>query len=150
MATLTKRPSWYTDEDDTAWSKIKAAFRRDWQQTKHDFGGKEPNLNQQVGDTVSQAAGSKPIPPGNMPTPHASKTSESRVIDEYREEDEPAYRYGYAAYRHLGNEWNDDTEANLRREWGDETEWERRREAIRRGWTFGKIESDGAFVPNNG
>jgi hypothetical protein len=54
--------------------------------------------------------------------------------------DEPAYRYGFAASRHYGakSDWNDQTEAQLRKEWGSETEWEQRREAIRRGWTFGK------------
>ena len=46
MAATTARPSWYTDEDDTAWSKVKAAFMRDWKQKKHDFGADEPDLNQ--------------------------------------------------------------------------------------------------------
>jgi len=145
MATIQKRPSWYTDEDDTAWSKVKAAFRRDWDQTKHDFGGKAPDLNQQATDTIAQATGSKPIPPGNVPTPHPNKQrtvdpSIPETTDRYREEDEPAYRYGYAASRHLGDEWDDGIEADLRREWGDETEWERRRDAIRRGWTYGQME----------
>lgn len=134
------KPSWYSAEDDTAWGKVKAAFRRDWQQTEHDFGAKVPNLNQQVGDTVSQATGSKPIPPGNVPTPHPASPST------YRDEDEPAYRYGYAAYRHYGNAadleqdtWTD-REAEFEREWQDKNEWERRKEAVRRGWTYGLLE----------
>lgn len=131
------RPAWYSDEDDTAWSKIKAAFQRDWTQTKHDFGGNEPNLDQQVGDTISQAAGSKPIPPGNAKTPH-NKTGH---LDAYNEEDEPAYRYGYAASRHYSDrEWDDATEEEMQTEWGDKSEWERRREAIRRGWLYGRNE----------
>ena len=89
MTTIqTVRPAWYMDEDDTAWSKVKAAFRRDWQQTKHDFGGNEANLNQQAGDTVAQATGSKSVPPGNAKTPH----SKNGKIDAYYDEDEPAYR----------------------------------------------------------
>ncbi|WP_063710440.1 hypothetical protein [Schlesneria paludicola] len=128
------RPSWYTDEDDSAWSKVQAAFRRDWKQTKHDFGGNEPNLNQQVGDTISQAAGSKPIPPGNAKTPH----SNDGKLDAYNDDDEPAYRYGYAASRHFNSEWDDKTEAALRKDFGDSTEWERRQAAIRRGWAYGK------------
>lgn len=148
MATIQRsRPAWYTADDETAWGKVKAAFRRDWQQTKHDFGGHEPNLNQQVGDTVSQATGAKPIPAGNVPTPHPSHSGS----DTYNDKDEPAYQYGYAAYRHFGNEhgdqteanWDEQTEAELRREWGDETEWERQREAVRRGWTFGKMQGRG-------
>ena len=129
-----QRPAWYTDEDDTAWAKVKGALRRDWQQTKHDFGGNEPNLNQQLGDTVSQAVGSKAIPPANVKTPHSADGR----IDVYNEDDEPAYRYGYAASRHFDTDWDDQTEMYLRNEFGDETEWERRREAIRQGWAFGK------------
>jgi hypothetical protein len=138
----TSRPAWYSEADDTAWEKVKAAFRRDWQQTKHDFGGNVPDLNQQVGDTVSQAVGSKAIPPANAKTPH----SIDGKIDAYNDDDEPAYRYGYAASRHYGveSDWDDATEATLRKEWGDETEWERRREAIRRGWTYGKYQTSGS------
>jgi len=130
------RPAWYTAEDDTAWGKIKAAFRRDWTQTKHDLGANEPNLNQQVGDTVSQAAGSKPVPPGNAKTPH----TKDGQLESYNDDDEPAYRYGYAASRHFESDWDDATEASLQEDW-DETEWQRRRAAIRRGWSYGKDES---------
>ena len=110
--TYVKRPSWYTEEDDSAWEKVKEAFRRDWQQTKHDFGSKVPDLNQNVGDTVSQATGSKPIPPANVPTAHPR----SGKTDTYNEVDEPAYRYGYAASRRYGtqNEWDDRTERPYR------------------------------------
>ena len=135
MATsLRSRPAWYTAEDETAWAKVKAAFRRDWQQTKHDFGSKEPNLNQQVGDTVAQASGSKPIPPGNVKSPHSADGK----IDAYNEEDEPYYQYGYAARQHYATDcnWDEQTEATIRKEIGDNTDWERRREAIRRGWAY--------------
>lgn len=140
MATVqTRRPSWYTDEDDTAWAKVKAAFQRDWKQTKHDLGGNEPNLNQQVGDTISQAAGSSPIPPGNTKTPH----SDDGMLDAYNDDDEPAYRYGYAASRHFESDWDDQTETTLRDDFGDASEWEKRRDAIRRGWVYGKDKSCG-------
>ena len=52
-----KNPNWWTKENDSAWDRTKAALKRDWDQTKHDFGGKEPDTNQKVGDTVKQAAG---------------------------------------------------------------------------------------------
>lgn len=132
MATMEQvRPAWYTEEDDTAWNRIKEAFQRDWRQTKHDFGGNEPNLNQQVGDTLSQAAGSKPIPPANSQTPHPNDLA-------YSEDHEHAYKYGYAAYRHYGKncQWSDKTEAQLRRDWTDDGEWKRECHAIRRGWDY--------------
>ena len=131
------RPSWYTDEDDSAWERVKTAFRRDWKQTKHDFGADEPNLNQQVGDTISQAAGSKPIPQDNVPTPHPEEIDE----DVYREVDEPAYSYGYAAFRHFGNEceWCEETETRLRNDWSDKADWESRRRSVRRGWEYAKL-----------
>ena len=134
------RPNWYTESDDSAWSHIKEAFRRDWQQTEHDFGANASNLNQQIGDTLGQATGSKPIPPGNMPTPHAPKASS------YHDEDEPNYRYGYAAYRHFVAEseapddaW-ENSEETIRNEWHNPSEWEQRRDAIRRGWDYGRLE----------
>ncbi|WP_397571923.1 hypothetical protein [Schlesneria sp. T3-172] len=134
MASTSTRPSWYTDEDDTAWSKVKAAFQRDWTQTKHDFGADEPDLNQEVGDTVGQATGNQPIPPGN------TKTRPDSENDIYSDDDESAYRYGYAASRHFDGdeEWDDELEENLRSEWRDESDWECSRNAVRRGWCYGK------------
>jgi hypothetical protein len=41
----------------------KAAFKRDWDQTKHDLGGKQPDTNQNVKDIVKQAGWREPIPP---------------------------------------------------------------------------------------
>jgi len=136
MATLHEvRPAWYTNEDDSAWDRIKAAFRRDWQQTKHDFGGNEPDLNQGVGDTVAQAAGSKPIPPGQAKSQHVDETG-----NVYVEQDEPAYKYGYSAYRHFGTEcdWCDDTESRLRRDWADDADWAQKRCAVKRGWQYAR------------
>ena len=34
-----KNPVWWTTDNDTAWDKVKTAFKRDWDQTKHDLGG---------------------------------------------------------------------------------------------------------------
>ena len=60
--------------DDTNKSKPGEALKRDWEQTKHDFNkdaGKE--LNQDVGDTVGQAIGTKPVPPPAVPNPELDK-----------------------------------------------------------------------------
>src|SRR4026208_244152 len=93
-----KNPQWWTNEHDSSWDRVKDAFRRDWKQTKHDMGGKQPDLKQDVPDTVKQAAGKQPIPPGNQPN---------------YEENEPAYRFGYGARRYYGKRytaWNARTE----------------------------------------
>jgi hypothetical protein len=74
-----KNPAWWTKEEDSAWERTKEAFKRDWDQTKHDLGGKQPDTNQNVTDTVKQAAGKEPIPPRGQPA---------------YEQVEPAYRFG--------------------------------------------------------
>ena len=127
--TATKRyrnPNWWSKEYDSAWDRVKAAFRRDWEQTKHDFGGDAPDLDQDVDDTIGQAVGSRPIPPGNLPNFDA---------------DEPAYRYGYGARLHYGEQypsWNPDLEGQLEEEWNslEGGDWRSRRAAIRRGWEY--------------
>jgi hypothetical protein len=53
-----------TDKDDRA----KKALDRDWEQTKSDLPGLEgKDLDQDVDDTVKQAAGKEPVPSGNTP-----------------------------------------------------------------------------------
>jgi hypothetical protein len=55
-----------TDKDDRA----KDALERDWEQTKSDLPGLEgKDLDQDVDDTVKQAAGKEPIPSGSTPNP---------------------------------------------------------------------------------
>src|SRR5262245_5030020 len=118
-----KQPKWWNKEHDSAWERVKEAFRRDWEQTKHDFGGDAPDLDQNVDDTVAQAAGSRPVPPPHEPN-----------FDEY----EPALRYGYAARRQYGTRyttWNLPLEKELRADFGDE-DWDYYYPAIRHGWEF--------------
>lgn len=123
-ATLHRTPKWWTPDYDSKWDRVKEAFRRDWEQTKHDFGAKgKPDLNQNVDDTIAQAAGRRPIPPAGEPN-----------FDEY----EPAFRFGYGARQHYGSHfttWSDELEKKLRTDFGDE-EWPRYRPAIRRGWDY--------------
>ncbi|MBW3536665.1 MAG: hypothetical protein KY395_02705 [Actinobacteria bacterium] len=51
--------------------KAKDALKRDWEQTKSDVTGdrKGEDLDQDVDDTVRQAAGKEPVPPKNVPNP---------------------------------------------------------------------------------
>ena len=128
-ATRYRNPNWWNQEYDSGWDRVKEAFRRDWDQTKHDFGGHEPDLKQDVNDTVGQAVGRKPIPPGKQPN-----------FDEY----EPAARFGYGARRQYGSRysaWTNDLENQLRQDWessaGANDGWDRYRYAVRRGWEYG-------------
>ena len=131
MSTYTahKNPTWWETENDSAWDRVKAAFKRDWDQTMHDMGGDEPDTNQTISHTAKQASGKESIPPRHQPT-----------FDEL----EPAYRYGYGARTHYGEEypeWDDELEVRLREEWGAlepsrRAVWERDREAIQQAWDF--------------
>jgi hypothetical protein len=122
-----KNPTWWTNEDDSAWERTKAAFKRDWDQTKHDVGGNEPNTNQNVKDTVKQAAGKEAIPPRGEPNYDRA---------------EPAYRFGYGARQHFGTkhpQWNPDLEKQLRNDWRSTypdraDSWDTDAEYIRSGW----------------
>ncbi len=62
-------PSWWDRDYDSGWERVKEAFRRDWTQTKRDFGASEPDLDQDVDDTVKQAFGKDPTPDENEPNP---------------------------------------------------------------------------------
>ena len=120
-------PKWWTPENDSAWDRTKAAFKRDWDQTKHDLGGKEPDTKQGVTDTVKQAVGTEVIPPR-----HQANYAEA----------EPAYRFGYGAYSYYGGkhpQWN--VEGLLREDWKAANPfrfayWNEDRDAIRRAWDY--------------
>jgi hypothetical protein len=118
---------WWSKDNDSAWDNVKGAFRRDWDQTKHDFGGNPPDLKQDVPDTVKQAAGKQIIPPPSVPN---------------FEEHEPAFRFGYGARQHYGKEypaWDDRLEQTLQKDWStsaDKDNWNRYSKSVRRGYEF--------------
>jgi len=122
---MQKTPKWWTNQHESAWERVKAAFKRDWDQTKHDVGGHEPNTHQHVGDTVKQAAGKEAIPPRGMPN---------------YEEIEDAYRFGYGArsqYANRFSRWDSSLEAQLAKDWRETytgLDWESYKAAVRRGW----------------
>jgi len=130
MMTERRDPAWWRAEHSSGWDRVREAFRRDWEQTKHDFGGDEPDLKQDVNDTVAQAAGKRSIPPPGVPN-----------WDEY----EPAARFGHGARRHYASTypaWDMNLESRLREDWrtmrgGDVYDWERYRGAVYRGWHYG-------------
>ena len=75
-------PRWWNRQHDSAWNRVKGAFRRDWRQTQHDFGGSEPDLNQNVDDTVGQAMGTRPLPADNESTCNESCNESSFSCNE--------------------------------------------------------------------
>lgn len=95
-----QRPEWMTDDDDSSWDRIKAAFKNDWEQTKNDFGADTArDLNQDVDDTIKQAAG-------------ADNAFENR---------EQAFRFGHAAKRQYGSKhpkWNKELSTRLKSDYG--------------------------------
>jgi hypothetical protein len=122
-----KNPNWWTTENDSAWDRVKDAFKRDWDQTKHDMGAKEPDTAQNANDTVKQASGNQPIPPRGVPV---------------YEKIEPAYRFGYGArsyYRQKYPKWDNKLETELQRDWQasyPQGNWNEDVEYIRYGWDY--------------
>ncbi len=106
---------------------MKAALRRDWEQTKADFSKKGHELGQTAGDTVKQAAGKEVIPPGNM------SNQSWDVI-------EPSYRYGVGARQQYGKdhkEWSSKLESTLADEWTSLKHgrtWEDVKSSVRYAW----------------
>ena len=122
-------PEWWTEANDSAWERVKQALKRDWDQTKHDFGGEEPDTNQRIGNTTRQVSGKEAIPPRGQPA---------------YEELEPAWRFGYGAranYRDQYPEWDEELEQQLKSEWETlapqrRQTWVQDRAAIRYGWDY--------------
>lgn len=132
------RPAWWKeDKHEGAWSRVKEAFRRDWDQTKKDLhiGGHE--LNQGVKDTVRQAVGKQSLPPIDQANP-------PKVIGDWDEAEIPL-GYGYGARREFGQEhpsWDEDIERKLRSDWedprnDDRRDWADVKGIIKRGWETG-------------
>jgi hypothetical protein len=123
-------PKWWTSDHDSAWERTKLALRRDWDQTVHDVTGKKPDTDQDVGDTLKQAAGKQPIPPPGQPTV---------------EDPESAHRFGFGARMHYGKQyqnWDSTLEERLKADWHSTyptraQQWETDKRAIRYGWDYG-------------
>jgi len=137
MGTMRWQPAWWNEHYASAWDRVKEAMRRDWEQTKHDLsmkGGHE--LNQNVGDTVKQAAGKEAIPSEDRPNP-------PKVIGEWNDVEIP-YRYGFGARDRYGsqyNAWSGELESTLRKEWesgqnAPNTRWDDVKSYVRRGYEY--------------
>lgn len=113
---MSSRSDFYTDEDLSAWERVKRAFANDWEQTRADFGDESARqMNQDVDDTLKQMAGA----------------------DDAFENREQAFRFGYAAQRHYQSdypEWNDELDDRLRAEYNGD--YEADREYIRHAYDY--------------
>lgn len=98
----------YTDDDLSAWERVKKAFANDWEQTKADFGvDGARDMDQDVDDTFKQMAGS----------------------DDAFENREQAFRFGYAAQRRYSEDhpnWDDDLDNRLRSDYEGNYDADRR------------------------
>lgn len=122
-------PKWWNDQTTSGWERVKEALRRDWEQTKADLTRtKGQELDQDVGDTLKQAAGKEPIPPPGVPN-----------YDNDWTHVEPGVRYGWGAanqYTEHGD-WDDRVESKLKEEWNDLKSgrtWDEIKASVRRGW----------------
>ena len=124
-------PKWWNEEHESTWTRVKAAMKRDWEQTKADISSKGRDLDQDMGDTVKQAAGKQEIPPPREPN--------LDVVNDW-DDIEDGYRYGVGARSQYGShysEWDERLESKLRGDWGDmktTRTWEQVKAAVRRGW----------------
>jgi hypothetical protein len=137
MGTMRWQPAWWNDQYASGWDRVKEAMRRDWEQTKHDLsikGGHE--LNQDLTDTVKQAAGKEAIPSNDRPNP-------PQVIGEWNDVELP-YQYGYGARDRYGSShtaWSRDLEDTLRKEWesgqsAPNNRWDDVKGYVRRGYEY--------------
>jgi len=126
-------PSWWTEKHESTWSRVKAAMKRDWEQTKADFTTKKKrhDIDQDVGDTVKQAAGKEVIPPAGVPN---HETSWDTV--------EAPARYGRGAREQFAGEhpkWDDKLESKLSDDWTtlkNGRRWEEVKGSVRHGWDY--------------
>ncbi len=168
VTTKTNNPRWWGDTHTSGWERVKDALHRDWEQTKSDFtGGKKgKDLNQDVGDTVGQALGNKPIPPDDVPNPldaddvrkaaRAQERAALKLDDETErgvkrtgtppevmlwEDAQLPMRFGHGAGSHYASDWDDTLEPQLRKDWEEsypDQSWDEARELARRGWNHAR------------
>lgn len=143
----------------SAWERVKAALRRDWEQTRNDLsGGKSgEDLNQDLDDTVAQAFGKEPVPGAHTPNPLDADELHDKVVHAQRQmrraerkfereshrsarawaDAERAVRFGYLASLERRGAWDAAVEARLRRDFEaawPEVRWEDEVDAVRFGW----------------
>lgn len=135
MGSATFQPKWWTEKHGSQWENLKDALKRDWEQTKSDLhlGGRD--LNQDVGDTLKQAAGAEPIPESNA-------RGTAKGSDFGWDDAEQPLMYGVGAREQYGtthDEWNDNLETSLKNDWdggggGVKRKWDEVKNVVRHGY----------------
>ena len=123
-------PSFWSDEQQSAWDRVKDALHRDWLQTRSDLHLGGADLDQSAKDTVKQAAGKQAAP----------RTAEGRIGWEHARH---AIRLGHGAatFWTEESEWSETLEARVRFEWEKlhtGIEWKEARPLVQRGWEYGR------------
>ena len=122
-------PSFWTDEQQTAWDRVKDAFHRDWLQTRSDLHMGGADLDQTAKDTMKQAAGKQPGP----------TTAEGRIGWEHARH---AIRLGHGAASFWGEgSWTEEIEERVQSEWNalaSGIDWQEARPLVLRGWEQGR------------
>lgn len=105
-------PSWWVDRERTTWARIKAAFHRDWEQTKANLSGgySGEELDQGLVDTLKQMIGSQAVPPEGEPVGVHLDVARDPVASR-------AFELGYNAAGHVTGEWNPNVETILSDAW---------------------------------
>lgn len=135
--TSADRPRWWHDEYDTAWTRAKDDIRQKCKECSSTQ--RNPGLNQRPSSGAAATSGrqtSQGEPTQGMPTSPAGRSQLNQPVPT-PEEEERAYRYGYAARLHYGkqySEWNDELDKKLQEDWPED--WQRSRENIRKGWNY--------------
>ncbi len=142
MGTATWQPKWWTEETHgSAWGKVKEAMKRDWEQTKADFNAGGRELNQDVDDTLKQAAGAEVIPPRSQPNaPGGTDVKKGPTFS--WDDAEPPMAFGYGARQQFGaqhTDWNENLEKQLQNDWESTSgtngrKWNEVQPMVRRGY----------------
>ena len=93
------------EEVEGLWERVKAALRRDWEQTRGDLGLPGPYLGQNAGDTLRQMQGVEEIPAGDEPTLHESDLADAEL---------EAIKVGFIARKERPQDaWSDELASEL-------------------------------------
>ena len=126
-----KNPTWWTKDNDSAWERTKEAFKRDWDQTKHDFGGKQPDTDQNVKDTVKLSRRQCQHPSRRAACTHLRRSGNSVLrfrLTRLRRH-----------YRDKYSKWNPEVENRLKEDWtsaNPDANWDTDRDAVQRAWDY--------------
>lgn len=153
MGSASFHPSWWSEKKHGgAWQRVKEAMKRDLEQTKNDFTPGAPDLRQDVGDTINQAAGKVAMPPPGQKTPPSNREVKSELKRSMKNDQETVPKavpfddvegplsYGYAAriqYAAKYPTWDDKLETTLREEWtagNTNRDWDEVAPYVRRGF----------------